>query len=70
MAKYHVHFQTSASLTVTVEADSSEEAEELAYEEIPSLCWQCGDIDLGDFEVEPDQEFRGVKYPGIELVED
>jgi hypothetical protein len=53
-----------------VEADSSEEAEELAYEEIPSLCWQCGDIDLGDFEVEPDREFQGVKYSGIELVED
>lgn len=70
MAKYNVHFVTSASFTATVEADSEEEAEELAYKEIPGLCWQCSVVDLGDFELAEGGEFNGKLYPAIELVEE
>lgn len=40
--KYHVIFEVYASTTVTVEADSEEQARDKAYKEVgPSLCHQC-----------------------------
>lgn len=42
MATYRIFFITTASTSVEVEADSLEEAIELAYDELPrSLCHQC-----------------------------
>ena len=70
MAKYLVNFVATAGFTATVEADSEEEAEEFAYEEIPGLCWACAKIDLGDFQLAEDDEFMGKSYPAIELVEE
>lgn len=42
MPKYNVTLVTSASTTVTVEADSPEQAREAAQEaDLPTLCHQC-----------------------------
>lgn len=42
MATYTIYFTGSASASVTVEADSLEEAEELAWQEVPGgVCGQC-----------------------------
>lgn len=42
MAAYLIFFTTTASAAVDVEADSLEDAIELAYDELPgSLCHQC-----------------------------
>jgi hypothetical protein len=78
MAKYRVFMHAIADATVSVEADSLDEARELAYEELPgSLCYQCAggqfsnySMDLGDFELDTEEEFNGKLYPNAELVED
>lgn len=48
--KYHVIFEVYASTTVTVEADSEEQARELASQEVHvSLCHQCShDLNVDD----------------------
>lgn len=52
MPKYDVHMSSTANATVTVEADSPEQAEEVA--EFPSICAQCSgwgrdhSLEIGD----------------------
>lgn len=58
MAKYDLYFTTTASTQITIEADSLDEAVDLAYEDpgMPTICAQCsgwGDrqnLDLGEWE--------------------
>lgn len=46
MKTYTIDFEGGAFATVTVEAESLEEAIELAFEEVPhSVCAQCGGWD-------------------------
>lgn len=67
MNTYSVIFTTGASSVVTVEADSPEEARELADEQFdpPTLCAQCSgwgqdsNLELGD-EWEQDESDGGV----------
>jgi hypothetical protein len=54
MSEYRVYLTTTASFTVTVEAETEDEAIDLAYDEAPSsLCAHCsgygqhGGVDLG-----------------------
>jgi hypothetical protein len=78
MAKYQVYLHAIASATVTVEADSLDEARELAYEELPGgLCYQCSggqfsdySMEIGDFQLDAEEEYNGKLYPNAELVED
>jgi hypothetical protein len=77
MAKYRVYLHATASITVVVDAESADEARELAYEELPGgLCFQCSgykeawSMDLGDFELDTEEEYNGKLYPNAELVED
>jgi hypothetical protein len=53
MPKYRVYLVTTASATVEVEADDTEQAIELAFQEAPGgLCHQCArDYDLGDLQL-------------------
>lgn len=66
MAKYRVHFMTAASTSVEVEADSREEAVDVAFNEVHvSLCHQCArEVDLGEFEL------PSALFPGINNAED
>ena len=51
MSKWVAIFTVDASTVVEVEADTQEQAEEKAWENIgrPRLCHQCGDeLDIGD----------------------
>lgn len=41
MSTYRVVLVTAASTYITVEAASAEEAESLAYEQVPYVCAQC-----------------------------
>lgn len=77
MAKYRVSLHTVASQTVTVEAGDEDQAAELAYEEgTSSVCAQCSgwgqkwSLDLGDFEIDDDEEYGGVVYKGVELIDE
>ena len=50
MKQWIVYFETGAGWSVEVEAETAEEAEELASEEgPPGLCHQCSEIGLGDW---------------------
>ncbi len=62
MPRYHVNLYTTASATVTVEADSKEEAIELAFEEAPYSCHQCPEI--GDWNLASEM------WPGSSKAED
>ena len=62
MPKYRVSMSTIVNQTVTVEADSEDEAAELAYEESTSgVCAQCSgwgkkwSLDFGEFEIDEDE---------------
>lgn len=49
--KFYVTFEVYASTTIEVEADTKEEAEEIAKDAVyaPSLCHQCSrHLDIGD----------------------
>lgn len=77
MARYRVAFHAYVSATVYVDAEDEEAAVEAAYDNLPSgVCAQCSgwnedwSLDLGDFEVDDDEEFNGYVYKAIELVED
>lgn len=67
MPKYRVHFTTGASTYVDVEADSPDEAREIADENFdsPFICAQCSgwgqqyDLELGD-EWQQDESAEGV----------
>ena len=67
MSTYRIFFNTGASASVEVEADSFDEAVDLAYDRVPSgICAQCGgwgqdyDMDLGDdWEVDDSYEVDG-----------
>lgn len=54
MTTYRVFLSTDATAIITVEADSPEDAAELAGEDTPYLCAQCGgwgsgpSLELGD----------------------
>ena len=62
MSQYRLHYETTASTYIDVEADSEEEAQEKAYEEFhnPEPCAHCagawrhegepGGIELGEWE--------------------
>ena len=54
MPKFFVTAVKKVDVTVEVEAESRDEAEELAYEHLPgSLCHQCTDeVNDGDWNVE------------------
>lgn len=69
MEKYRVYLVTEASASVTVEADSEEEAIEKAFENAPYSCHQCPEI--GDWtllsEMYPEQ-FKSSD--DIEKIED
>jgi hypothetical protein len=77
MPKYRVAMHTGASLFIVVEANDETEAADIAYEEIPGgVCAQCSgwgqkwSLDLGDLEIDEDEEFNGTLYKGVEPVED
>lgn len=70
MAQYRIYFRQSASASVEVEADSFEEAVDLAYEELPGgVCAQCsgwnqswsldldGEWDVNESEYEVDGDY-------------
>lgn len=56
--KFTAYFTTGASIAVSIEADTAEEAQDKAddFDDFPSLCAQCSGwgrdvgIDLGDWE--------------------
>jgi hypothetical protein len=52
MSTYNLYYQAAASVAVTVEADSLDDAIELGYDELPGgLCHQCaGHYDIGDLQ--------------------
>lgn len=52
--QYKVLLETVASVVVTVEADSDEEAVDLAFENAPSPAWDWPD--LGDWIFAPDED--------------
>lgn len=59
MAKYRVYMRANADLVLDVEADSEDEALDLAYEKAPpGICASCSgwgrefSLDLGEFFVE------------------
>lgn len=66
MTTYQVLYTTTASTVVTIEADSPEEAREIADDQFdgPTLCAQCSgwggrqNLDIGDWE--QDESDRGV----------
>jgi hypothetical protein len=73
MPKYRVHLQTTASVTVEVEADGPDEALDAAYEHVPNdVCASCGgwgknwSLDLGEWESDSQAPFDQV----VEEVED
>jgi hypothetical protein len=78
MAKYRVYLHATVSATVTVEADSLDEARELAYDELPgSLCHQCANdqfsnysMEIGEFDLDTEETYGDNFYPNAELVED
>lgn len=56
--KYTIHFDGYASASVEVEADSLEEAQELAYDKMPpTLCHHCSGGYHGDASLELGDEF-------------
>ena len=79
MPKYSVDFETSVSVTITVEADDEDAAIDKAYDEIPSsVCAQCSgwgqkwSLDLGEFELyEPKSEdlAKGYADPNPRLID-
>lgn len=73
MSTYRVYLVTTASVTMTVEADDPEQAIEEAFQEAPgSLCHQCArDYDLGDLQVSSEM-FPQFNRPenDVELVEE
>lgn len=58
MTKYRVIMTTGASTVIDVEAESEDEAENAAFNEVPYICAQCSGfgreagIELGDWETE------------------
>jgi hypothetical protein len=84
MAKYRVMMTTTASASIVVEVpdelnehyDIEEKAIELAFDEAPSICAQCSgwgkkySMDLGEWDVDPDEEFDGKVYKAVELIEE
>lgn len=73
MPKYRVYLQTSASMTVTVEAEDPDAALDAAYEEAPGgVCAQCSgwgknwSLDLGEWESDSQAPLDQV----VEEVED
>lgn len=64
MPKYRLFFNTGATASATVEAESLDEAIDEAHEVIPrEVCAQCSgwgqdwSLDLGDFEFDEDEHF-------------
>jgi hypothetical protein len=59
MSKYRVYLTTGASAVVTVEAETEDEAVDLAFDEVPrEVCAQCSGwgrdygIDLGEWDLD------------------
>ncbi|RNL64394.1 hypothetical protein EFK50_07675 [Nocardioides marmoriginsengisoli] len=72
MSKYVIYLTTEASIAIEVEADSLEEAQDAAFDELPSgVCAQCSgwgsawSLDLGDFEV--DESHHSVDGEWVEV---
>lgn len=72
MAKYRVYLATGASLIVTVEAESAEQAEDYALDNDQYICASCTgwgrawSLDIGEWEFD---ESQGVGTH-VELIED
>lgn len=67
MAKYRVYLEATSSTTVEVEADSKEEAVELAFQgDLPYACHQCPE--LSEWEFPPD--VYGSHYKTEDYVEE
>lgn len=68
MPKYRVVLETTASAYAEVEADDREAAIEAAFEDLPSLCAQCGgwgqdwSLGLGEFDVPQDDDGKDADY--------
>mgnify|MGYP000184366729 CR=1 FL=1 len=79
MPTYSVNFETTASVTITVEAEDEDAAVDLAYDEIPSsVCAQCSgwgqkwSLDLGEFELyqpKPEDIAKGYSDPNPHLLD-
>jgi len=75
MPKYRVYYETVASVTIIVEAEDEEAAEQKAWNDIPNgVCAQCSGwgqpwgLDLGEWDLLDEKPEYGMK--AIELVED
>ena len=53
MSKYRIYLETTASTSVEVEADSEEEAIDLAFENAPRAAWDWPD--MGEWFFPPDE---------------
>ena len=75
MAKYRVQLETIASMTIEVEAESEEEALDMAFDDAPpDVCAQCSgwgqewSLELGEWD-QPRNRYGKVNMP-VEKMED
>lgn len=70
MATYRVILKTGAYAYITVEADSKEEAADLAFEHVPYICAQCSGWGREDSSLELGEVWDVDDEDAIELVDE